>query len=361
MQNRYNNNALLLKPCLIRKYKQACISLVSLSYNEQDMSKNTTFVVIPNWNGADMIGECLRSLENQSIATEIVVVDNGSKDESVNLIKREFPNVTLLEFPDNAGFAGGVNRGITNAIEQGAELIALFNNDAIADRQWLENLISEAESHPEAGIVTGKLLRSDRKFIDSTGDFYTIWGLPYPRGRNQKDVGQYDTSEDVFGASGGASLYRASLFTQIGMFDEDFFAYYEDVDISFRAQMAGWKVRYTPKAIAYHGVGGTSSKLGDFARYHSAKNFLLLYARNMPTKLYFKYLIPFTLQLGRMALTSIARRKFGVFLRGTWAAIKLHRVTILKRRANLSKCRVGINYIDRTLIHSRPPRIPILD
>ncbi len=322
------------------------------------MTKSTTFVVIPNWNGADMIASCLESLQKQTEKCQIIVIDNGSTDDSVNLIKKRFPKVTLLEFPDNAGFAGGVNRGIRYALEQGAEYIALFNNDAVANKDWLKELVTEAKEHPQAGIVTGKLLRTDKKHIDSTGDFYTIWGLPFPRGRNQLDTGQFDEPEEVFGGSGGASLYRAGLFRQIGLFDEDFFAYYEDVDISFRAQMAGWKVRYTPHALAYHGVGGTSSKMGDFARFHSAKNFLLLYARNMPLKLYLKYLLLFALQFSRMGLSAIARRKFKVFLSGTWAAMKLHKTTVKVRKGNLSRQKVETSYIDNILTHSRPPRIP---
>lgn len=322
------------------------------------MAKATTWVVIPNWNGADMLAECLKSLEAQTEKCQIVVVENGSTDNSAELVKEKFKKVTLLEFPDNAGFAGGVNRGIRHALEQGAEFIVLFNNDAVADKNWLKELVKEAEDNPGAGIVTGKLLRTDKKHIDSTGDFYTIWGLPFPRGRNQLDEGQFDKSEEVFGASGGASLYRAELFKQIGLFDEDYFAYFEDVDISLRAQLAGWKVRYTPEAVAYHGVGATSSKMGDLARYHSAKNFLLLYKRNMPLKLLLKYLIPFTLQFGRMALTSIARRKFLVFLRGTWAATRLYGKTLRVRKYNLAKQQVSTDYIDSILTHSRPPRIP---
>jgi GT2 family glycosyltransferase len=130
------------------------------------------------------------------------------------------------------------------------------------------------------------------------------------------------------------------------------------VDLSFRAQMAGWKVFYTPEAIAFHSVGSTSSKMGDFARYHSAKNFLLLYARNMPTKLYWKYFIPFSLQFFRMALTSILRLKFGVFLKGTWAALQQHGKTRKVRNANLSRQKIATNFIDDLLVRSRPPKTP---
>jgi GT2 family glycosyltransferase len=118
--------------------------------------------------------------------------------------------------------------------------------------------------------------------LDSTGDLYTSWGLPYPRGRDELDIGQYDEKSEVFSASGGASIYRADMLRQIGIFDEDFFAYYEDVDISFRAQLAGWKIVYQPKAEAYHQIGGTSSKIKDFTTYQTLKNLPLVYWKNVP-------------------------------------------------------------------------------
>ena len=319
-------------------------------------------VVIPNWNGSDMIAMCLKSLEAQTRAVELVVVDNGSSDDSVKIIKEKFPTVTLLEFNDNAGFAGGVNRGIRYAIEKNFTYIALFNNDSVADKNWLENLVKEIEINKGTGIVTGKFMRSDKQRFDSTGDFYTIWGMPFPRGRNHKDVGQFDTAEDVFGATGGASLYRVKMLEDIGLFDEDFFAYYEDVDISLRARLAGWNVRYIPSAVAYHKVGGTSSKLGDFARYHSAKNLLLLYSRSMPTRLFIKYLPFFCLQIFvRMPVTAILRGKPKAYFTGTWAAIKLHRKTFAVRKQNLAKQRISSKELDRMLTHSRPPRIPAID
>lgn len=315
-------------------------------------------VVIPNWNGVEFIGDTLKSLQKQTIKHEAIVVDNGSTDGSLDYIKTNFPEVTVLPFVDNAGFAGGVNRGISYALDHKASYIALLNNDATVDKDWLKHLTVAISGTDNIGISTSKILLEDGIHLDSTGEHYTIWGLPFPRGRNQKDVGQFDNQRNVFGASGGASLYKAELFKDIGMFDEDFFAYYEDVDISFRAQLAGWKVHYQPKAVAYHKLSQTSSKLGDFARYHSAKNFILLYARNMPRALYMKYTVCFTLQFARMAASSILRRKFTVFITGTWTAIKLHSNTKSKRKLNLSRQRVSNAYIDELLIHSRPPRIP---
>lgn len=323
--------------------------------------KNSVCCVIPNWNGKDLISDCLNSLQAQSEPVHIIVVDNGSVDGSVELIDKQFPEVELIKLDKNHGFAGGVNAGITSAIKNGAKYVALFNNDAVADKDWLKNLVNCANKNPSAGIITCKFMRMDKTHIDSTGDFYTIWGLPFPRGRNEMDKGQYDDKTDVFGASGGASLYRVAMLNQIGLFDEDFFAYFEDVDISFRAQLAGWKVRYEPKAVAYHHVGGTSSGLGNFARYHSTKNTLMLYAKNMPTKLYIKYLPLFCLQFSRMLVSSILRGHLWTFLKGTAVAIKLYPRTVKKRREIQKSRKVSIEYIDRMLYHHRPPRPPILE
>ncbi len=318
------------------------------------MSTLRACVIVPNWNGEDYIAECLTSLRKQSLRPHIIVVDNGSSDSSVERIKKDFPEVELLEFPDNAGFAGGVNRGIRPALEAGYEFIALFNNDAVAGKDWLKHLVQTAQAQPKAGIVTGKFMKMDKKHFDSTGDFYSTWGMPFPRGRNQIDRGQYNTAGPVFSATGGASLYRAKTLREIGLFDEDFFAYFEDVDISFRAQLAGWQVWYEPRAVAYHHVGRTSSRMGSLARYHSIKNCMLLYDKNMPGWLYWKYLPLFLAQLTRIQLGAIRDRQFGVFTKAFFAAARLSPSTFAKRQRIQAKRRVPLSYIDALLYHGRP-------
>lgn len=315
------------------------------------------FIIVPNWNGKKFIGECLESLKKQSTSANIVVADNGSGDGSVEYIKANFPKVHVLELDKNYGFAGGVNRGIEYAIKNGAEYIALLNNDAVADEKWLENLLQTMKKDNKTGIVTGKLMRSDKKHIDSTGEGYSVWGLPFPRGRNEVDHGQFDEPGEVFGASGGASLYRVKMLKQIGLFDEDFFAYFEDVDISFRAQLAGWKIIYTPKAVAYHHIGATSSKLGSFTRYHSIKNFILLYHKNMPLPLFVKYWPLFMAQLIRMKLGSIRDGQFGAFLKAYFKSMFLMPGLVLSRIRMQRKRQVSVKYIGSILYHKRPPRI----
>lgn len=320
--------------------------------------KTKVAVIVPNWNGLDYIEECLDSLENLTEPRTIIVVDNGSTDGSNELIKQKYTKVVLLEFKDNAGFAGGVNRGIKYAIKNGYKYIALFNDDAVAKKDWLTSLLKPMIDMDDLGIVTGKLMRKDKKHIDSTGDFCSIYGISYPRGRNEKDEGQYDKPEYVFGATGGASLYRVKMLEEIGLFDEDFFAYFEDVDISFRAQLAGWKVYYEPKAVAYHHVGGTSSKLGSFARYHSVKNIILLYNRNMPGMLFWKYKLLFFTQLARMAAGALRDKQFGAYLRGFFKGVFLLPKTWIARKRTMRSKKVSTKYINNILIHNRPPRPP---
>jgi GT2 family glycosyltransferase len=223
---------------------------------------------------------------------------------------------------------------------------------------WLKSLVGAAEKNSKIGIVTSKILRLDKVHLDSTGEFLTIWGMPFPRGRNEVDTRQYDKSQKLFAASGGASLYSRQLFDDIGLFDEDFFAYFEDVDISFRAQLRGWQVRYCPSAQVYHHVNATSSKLGSFSYYHTVKNFMLLYAKNMPLSLYLKYGPLFCIQFMRLFLAGAKRKMPFVFVRGVYGAVKLHFKTVKKRREIQKTSLVSARYIDSLLVHHRPPRPP---
>lgn len=247
------------------------------------------FIVIPNWNGADLIGECLESLQQQTQGHSVAVVDNASDDNSLAIIGSKFPDVIILQNERNLGFAGGVNTGIRYALDQQADFVALFNNDAVADKHWLQKLMAAMKQQPRAGIVTGKLLQIDKQTIDSTGDQYSTWGTPFARGRGEIDTGQYQRPEAVLAASGGASLYRTEMLHEIGLFDERFFAYYEDVDISLRARLANWEVWYEPTAVAYHHIGASSRKLGDFSLYHQYKNFTYLALKNLPAELLLKH------------------------------------------------------------------------
>jgi len=343
------------------------------------MDEQAITVVIPNWNGINLIRDCLHSLELQTLNHTVIVVDNGSTDGSNDVVRNEFPEVQLLEFPNNAGFAGGVNRGIRPALARGAKYIALLNNDAVADEHWLEELVGVAEADERVGVVAAKIVTMDGERIDSTGDLYSVWGLAFPRGRGEVDSGQYDSREmgDIFSASGGASLYRAQMLDEIGLFDERFFAYLEDVDIGFRARLAGWKILYAPKATVRHLIGGTSSRMdrsgtdwvvaadqidgparsNAFARYHTVKNFNYLYTKNMPGYLYWKYLPRFLASVGMMLVADAMRGMLVSNLRANLMAL-MHLPPVLVDRWKIQSGRnVTPAEIDEHLFHQIPPRL----
>jgi GT2 family glycosyltransferase len=320
------------------------------------MTKSTlkVSVVIPSWNAKDELKLCLDSLLAQTLEHRIIVVENGSVDGSVEFIQTEYPQIDLIIHEVNKGFAGGVNAGIRRSIEQSNDYVALFNNDAIADKNWLKHLVDAAEISSTTGIVTCKFMDIKGKHFDSTGDMFTNWGLPYPRGRGELVSSKYDNMTEIFGASGGASLYRIVMLQEIGLFDEDFFAYYEDVDISFRAQLMGWKVRYAPEAIAYHQIGATSGKIRGFTTYQTMKNLPLIVYKNVPRKYLWhvgwRSLLARTLFFGR----AILRGQGWYALKGDLRASYL----ILKKgseRAKIQKAkRVSDEYIWSIITHDLP-------
>lgn len=312
-------------------------------------------VVIPSWNAVDEIGACLDSLLAQTLKPHIIVVENGSTDGSREYIAQKYPSVEVLPQKNNLGFAGGVNVGIKKAIADGFSYIALLNNDAVAHKDWLKYLVSALSSAERAGIATCKFLSIDKSHTDSTGDQYTIWGLPYPRDRGVDASDAHDKPEEIFGASGGASLYRSAMLEEIGLFDEDFFAYYEDVDISFRAQLAGWKVLYEPRAEAYHQTGTTSGKIKGFTTYQTFKNYPLLFWKNVPRQLLFKMLPRFTLAYCSIFVSSALGGRGWPATKGLLRMLTLLPKKILERRKIQQSRKVSVGYISSILVHDLPP------
>jgi GT2 family glycosyltransferase len=318
-------------------------------------SMNNVAVVIPNWNGKDTIGDCLDSLRNQSLKPLIIVVENGSTDGSLEFLRKDYSDVQIVVNQQNLGFAGGVNSGIRHAMDQGAEFIALLNNDATVDREWLKTLLRTMQSNDHIGIVTSKIMNADGSRLDSTGESYTSWGLTFPRGRDETANTTYDTQTTIFAASGGASIYRVAMFKQIGLFDNDFFAYYEDVDISFRAQLADWKVVYEPKALVYHQIGATSGKLRGFTTYQTIKNLPWLLVKNVPRQ-YMRIVLPrfllaHTLFIGRAIL-----RGHGFYaLKGLLASLAKLPAKLRERKLIQHAKPVTNEYIWQLMTHDLPP------
>lgn len=319
------------------------------------MDAKKVYVVIPNWNGADRLRPCLDSLKNQSQPHRVVVVDNGSVDNSVELIEKGYPDTILIKHRKNKGFAGGVNPGLRLALKDGAKYAALLNNDAVADKDWLKQLVGLLDKNSGAGIATSKICDAEKTHLDSTGDLYTVWGLPFPRGRGERYTDKYDADTRVFGASGGASLYRSKMLREIGLFDEDFFAYYEDVDISFRAQLAGWKIGYVPKAVVYHEIGATSSTIRGFTTYQTLKNLPWLMWKNVPWRLMWRVWPRFSLAYWGMIFSALRRGQLGPVFKGLLVTTVLMPKKLVQRHKIQSNRKVSIDYIESMITPDLPP------
>jgi GT2 family glycosyltransferase len=231
--------------------------------------KPAVSVVVPNLNGRDLLEACLVSLERQTFKIfEVVVVDNGSTDGSVDMVKQRFPWVAaVVENHANLGFAKACNQGI--ALARGV-YVALLNNDTEAHPAWLAELVRVAEANPQAGMFATKTLAFKRRdVIDTSGHLMYPDGLNRGRGRLELDRGQYDDKPDVFFPSGAAALYRKLMLDEIGPFDEHHFAYGDDTDIGLRGRLAGWKCIFVPGAIVYHKYSVTTGE------YSPAKVFLV--------------------------------------------------------------------------------------
>jgi len=240
-------------------------------------------VIIPNWNGAHWLPTCLDSLRRQSYTErEIIVVDNASTDSSRELLARDYADVRTLALPRNLGFTGACNAGIR---ESHGEFIALLNSDTESDEHWLEQVVAAFERHPEVGLVASKMRLFDRRdTLHTAGDLVRLDGVPGNRGVWQRDEGQFDREEYVFSACGGSAAYRRAMLDQIGLLDDDFFFSCEDVDLAWRAQLAGWKCVFAPKAIVYHRLSATGG--GPTASFYDGRNTIWVIAKNYPGSLW---------------------------------------------------------------------------
>ena len=322
---------------------------------------NRVAVVVVNYKGIEDTKHCLAALSEQTFKDfTIVAVENGSHDGSADTFKkfeRQYSkNFVALYNDKNLGFDGGVNTGIRWAMERDFEYVILCNNDAIPDKNWVKSLVQAADKKTDNGIVTSLLLLQDGTTIDSTGDWYSKWGLPFPRNRHDKTE-DAPKAENVFGGTGGASLYRMKMLHEIGIFDEDFFAYYEDIDISFRAQLYGWKVYYEPKAIAYHQQGATADRMpGHFAVYQTFKNLPLVYTKNVPRGLLFSIGTRFWFAYVMMLGNAIAIGKGGAALKGWLISIVLFWTSALPKRFRIQRDKkVSTDYIRSILWPDLPP------
>lgn len=238
-------------------------------------------VIVLNYNGKRYLDDCLGSLASQTYSDfEVIIVDNGSTDGSHEYIKAQYPWAKVVRNEKNLGFAGGTNSGIMAAK---GEFVLTFNNDARADSRLLEYL-HKPMADSKVGVCAAKMLLDDGR-INSAGICLSRSGAAWDRGMFEPDNGQYDAQEEVFGACAGAALYRKEMLDEIGLFDEDFFLYMEDVDLAFRARLAGWNCIYVPEAKVFHHHGGTAGAGSDLSVYYGNRNVIWYAIKDFPTRL----------------------------------------------------------------------------
>jgi GT2 family glycosyltransferase len=310
---------------------------------------NLASVVIPNWNGAHHLPTCLESLRRQTYPhIEVILADNGSTDGSLELLARDYAEVQVLALGENRGFAGACNAGMQAA--QGA-FVVLLNNDTETDPRWLAEVIAAFERHPETGIVASKMLLFDRRdTFHTAGDFYRVDGIPGNRGVWQNDTGQYDREEYVFSACGGSAAYRKAMLGQVGLLDEDFFFSCEDVDLAWRAQLAGWRCVYAPRAVVYHKLSATGG--GATASFYDGRNFIYLLAKDYPGDLWrahWRAILRAQLRIASEALRAWRGAEARARLRGQLAGL-LSIPKLLRRRRTVQRSRtVAQSYLESIL------------
>ena len=300
--------------------------------NDQTPAVN---LIIPNWNGLRFLPTCLVSIEQQNfISLQITVVDNGSHDGSLEYLRENHSQVRVIALPENRGFSAAVNQGILSST---APFVFLLNNDTELDSACLSHLVQVAEEQKEFDFFSPKMLSfHDRTVLDGAGDGYLRGGAGYRLGTMELDGPAYNQAGPIFGACAGAVLYRRSLFDQIGLFDEDFFAYLEDVDLNLRINHSGRRGYYIPTAKVYHiGSASSGSKINPFTIRLSTRNSFYVLLKNYPTLLLLRLLPVILIYQFFWLLFVMKKGQIPAYLQGLGQAVVSMR-KIRKKRKQIS-------------------------
>lgn len=303
-------------------------------------------MAVLSYDGRALLETILPSLAAQRFRDfEVVVVDNGSRDDTVAWLADQWPEVEVVSLPENVGVTAALN---VCARAGRGDLVALLNNDLELDPGCLGELVAALDAHPEAGWAGAKLLDfAEREVLDGAGDVFTWAATGGRRGHGERDRGQYDEPRAIFGACGGAALYRRTAFADVGEFDEDFFAFYEDVDWNLRAQLAGLSCRYVPGAVVYHMGSATIGRgLSDFTRYHLWRNTLWIVAKDLPAGALLRHAPHLALGQAVNLAVAIRDRKLAIWLRVWRDALRALPRMLRKRREVQARRRITLAQLD---------------
>jgi hypothetical protein len=314
-------------------------------------------VIIPNWNGRSYLETCLNSLNNQDFSKhEVIVVDNGSTDGSVEFVKRCFPQTKIVSFEENRGFSRAVNEGIKRAK---GRYILLLNNDIEADSRLLRHLHETITNAGDADFFACRMMDfRSRELIDGIGDGFPRKGKAFRIGHGAKYGPSLNRTKRVFGACAGAAVYKKTLFEKVGLFDEAFFAYHEDADWNFRANLMGYRCQYVPQAVVYHmGSSTTGGLINEFTVFYNIRNMINVIAKNMPTVLLFRY-FPRILwgQVESFFRYCVVEGYWGAYFSGLFEAVKLAPKMLRKRIKIQGKRTISNFQLNRLLIESERQR-----
>jgi GT2 family glycosyltransferase len=306
--------------------------------------------VVLSYDGRHLLETALPSLAAQTLeGVRTLVVDNGSSDGTAAWLAETWPDVEVLELQDNVGVTAALNEGLHAA--DGSEFVALLNNDIELEPSCLAELVAALREHPEAGSAGAKLLDfHQRDVLDGAGDTLRWTGIATRRGHGEPDDGRYDRPEAIFGACGGAAVYRRRALEEVGLLDEAFFAFSEDIDWALRAQLAGWQCRYVPSAVVYHMGSATLGRgLTDFTAYHLWRNAIWLVAKDYPAAALVRRLPWIALGLATNLAAAWWDRKLDVWGRAMRDAIRGLPGALVRRRAVQRRKRRSLAELDRVI------------
>jgi len=276
-------------------------------------------IVIVTWNGRPYLDACLTAVAAQAdVSAETILVDNGSTDGTVEHVRAAYPWVRILALPENLGFAGGNNAGVRAAR---GTYVALLNNDTVPAPDWLRTLRGGLDERAGFALATSRIVyMHDPGVIDSAGDGLLRWGGAFKRFHGAP-AASAQASAEVFGVCGAACLLPAALFRELGGFDEDFFASHEDVDLSYRARLLGYRCRYVADAVVRHHGSGTLGRVSASAVFHGQRNLEWMYLKNSPAPILLRTLPGHVLYNAAAAVHFARAGLFGTFVRAKLAAL----------------------------------------